>query len=64
MSGKSGFDIKGNYVTVKVGKVTNTRNGGQSGTLQFHLIRMAYFYDGGEAINPNEFTTVCKTQVD
>lgn len=52
MSGKSGFDIKGEYVNIKVGKVSNSREGGQSGTLQFHLIRMTYFYDGGQAITP------------
>ena len=52
MSGKSGFEIKGEYVNIKVGKVTNSREGGQSGTLQFHLIRMTYFYDGGQAITP------------
>ena len=43
--------------------MANTRDGGQSGTLQFHLIRMLYFYDGGKGINPDEYTTVCKAQL-
>ena len=46
-----------------MGKVLNSRNGGQSGTLQFHLIRMSYFYDGGAGINPQEYTTVCTAQL-
>ena len=63
MTGKSGFEIKGEYANIKVGKVANTRNGGQSGTLQFHLIRMLYFYDGGVGIQPDEYTSVCTAQL-
>ena len=63
MTGKSGFEIKGDYVNLKVGKVLNSRNGGQSGTLQLHLIRMLYFYDGGKGISPSEYTTVCRANV-
>jgi hypothetical protein len=63
MTGKSGFNIKGQYVSLSIEKVANTRQGGQTGTLQFHLIRMLYFYDGGSGIKPEEYTTVSKAQL-
>lgn len=59
ISGKSGFEIKGDFASIKIEKVLNSRNGGKSGTLRLHLIRMPYFYDGGEGIKPEEYTSVC-----
>lgn len=59
MTGKTGFDIKGEYVSIKIEKVSNSREGGKSGTIRLHLIRMPYFYDGGDGIKPEEYTTVC-----
>jgi hypothetical protein len=63
MSGKSGFDLKNDHVTIKVGKVLNTRSGGQTGTLQLQLIRMSYYYDGRQGIRPEEYTSVCCAQL-
>ena len=55
--------MKGSHVNIRVEKVLNSRNGGKSGTLQFHLIRMSYFYDGGEGIKPDEYTSIVESDL-
>jgi len=58
MKEKRGYKFIGENVNMYVGKITNSRNGGTSGTLKLMLIKMSYFYDGGPTINANSYDLV------
>ena len=53
ITGNSKFNQKGNHITLTLDKISNKREGGQSGTLQLRLIRMSYFYDGKTVLIPS-----------
>jgi len=58
ITGNTRFNLKGKQLTVTIDKISNTRSGGKSGSLQLQMIRMSYFYDGKTEIKPNEYSIV------
>jgi hypothetical protein len=55
--GTGAYSIKDGNVYFSIAKISNTRDGGKSGTLKISLLTLDYYYTGGP-IQPGTYSIV------